>query len=505
MVSARRRASATAARRASSPAAASSARRNRTPSSPVAPASSPASSTRPTASRSRIVAAIRFVTVNPVRIIRVPSCSQFGERSRPAVRRSAAATPASRSAASTAAAIPAAVARAAAALGARPPRRRSRRRRRRPASPGRCRSTVTVGRSSSPCGASRIPAWTGGVSCLRVAGRGGRPATRLQAARGADRRVRQHPTGRLTPCARARVGSSCPPLVVARPRPRWSSRRTAGPSSTHDPRRPSSAPSSSRSCSRSCVVLTAGAGLAGIVAVTSITALSADLPDPEDLRELSFDQPTIVYDRYRQDRARPVPAEQRTGRRLSTTSRRSCWTRRPPRRTARSGRTRASTPGDGRAPRSKRSTATGAAPRRSPSSSCARGCCPTDVVAPGADLYLRKAKEVIQSARLTAGVPGRDGQAADHHRVPQRDLLRPRRVRDRGRRGRLLRRHRPREADAGPGRAARRRCPSRRRRSTRTGSRRRTRTAASSCPRTRRRSSAATGSSRTCTRAAGRS
>ena len=68
---------------------------------------------------------------------------------------------------------------------------------------------------------------------------------------------------------------------------------------------------------------------------------------------------------------------------------------------------------------------------------------------------MRKAKEIDPgAARLTDDVPGRAGQGPDHHRVPQRDLLRPRRLRDRGGGRRLLRRHRPRRADAGPGRPA---------------------------------------------------
>ena len=54
------------------------------------------------------------------------------------------------------------------------------------------------------------------------------------------------------------------------------------------------------------------------------------------------------------------------------------------------------------------------------------------------------------------GVPRPDRQAADHHRLPEPDLLRPRRVRDRRGRPGLLRRQGPREADARPGRAARR-------------------------------------------------
>ena len=50
-------------------------------------------------------------------------------------------------------------------------------------------------------------------------------------------------------------------------------------------------------------------------------------------------------------------------------------------------------------------------------------------------------------------VPGRAGQGAGHHRLSQRDLLRPRRLRDRGRGAGLFRRQRPGQADAGAGRA----------------------------------------------------
>ena len=64
------------------------------------------------------------------------------------------------------------------------------------------------------------------------------------------------------------------------------------------------------------------------------------------------------------------------------------------------------------------------------------------------------------------GLPGRGGQAADHHRLPEPELLRQRRVRHQGRGAQLLRRRRPERADARPGGAARRRCPSRRRRTT---------------------------------------
>ena len=71
---------------------------------------------------------------------------------------------------------------------------------------------------------------------------------------------------------------------------------------------------------------------------------------------------------------------------------------------------------------------------------------PEDVVQAGADRYLRKVKEIIQALRVNETYPGRGGQGARDHRVPERDLLRPRGVRHR-RRGRdLLRGHGPRRS-----------------------------------------------------------
>ena len=53
--------------------------------------------------------------------------------------------------------------------------------------------------------------------------------------------------------------------------------------------------------------------------------------------------------------------------------------------------------------------------------------------------------------KVTEAFPGELGKAADHHGLSQRDLLRPRRVRRRGRRGGLFRGRRSRQADPGPG------------------------------------------------------
>ena len=117
IVSARARASATARPRASVSAAPVSPSWNVTPSRPVAPDSEARHRAPcPTCSRSRIVAAILFVTVKPLRTGRLPSCSQLGVTSIPAVRTSSPATPAAASAASTSCAAVAATERASAAV-----------------------------------------------------------------------------------------------------------------------------------------------------------------------------------------------------------------------------------------------------------------------------------------------------------------------------------------------------------------------------------------------------
>src|SRR3954462_4123874 len=45
------------------------------------------------------------------------------------------------------------------------------------------------------------------------------------------------------------------------------------------------------------MLVAAGVGVAGLVAATSISALSQGLPDPAELEQLSFAEPTVVYDR----------------------------------------------------------------------------------------------------------------------------------------------------------------------------------------------------------------
>ena len=178
------------------------------------------------------------------------------------------------------------------------------------------------------------------------------------------------------------------------------------------------------------------------LSAAAVAVLSQGLPDPTNLEALTFAQPTVVYDRtgtvelgrFQREQRRVVTfgeVPQLVLDATTTAEDRTFWTNGgfdPP-------------------------AILAAAADNAPSGARERGAStitqqlvrarllPPEVTAAGADRYLRKAKELIQSARLTAGLPGRGGQGADHHGLPQRDLLRPRRVRDRRRRPDLLRGH----------------------------------------------------------------
>ena len=157
------------------------------------------------------------------------------------------------------------------------------------------------------------------------------------------------------------------------------------------------------------VLVTGGAGLVGLVSVASIAALSADLPDPTGLARLEFDQPTIVYDRtgktelarFQQARRTVVDYREIPPLVLDATTvaeDRTFWENDGFELTAMIAAAVETAAGDGRGA----STITQQLVR-------AR-LLPEDVVAPGADLYLRKAKEIIQSARLTQAFPGQTGK-----------------------------------------------------------------------------------------------
>ncbi len=157
------------------------------------------------------------------------------------------------------------------------------------------------------------------------------------------------------------------------------------------------------------LVVAAGAGLTGLVAVSSITVLSAGLPDPADLGDLSFSEPTIVYDRtgkvelarFQQERRRVLTYDQIPPLVLDATTGaedRTFWTNQGFDLPAMANAAVDTLNGAGRGA----STITQQLVR-------AR-LLPEDVIAPGADVYLRKAKEVIQAARLTQAFPGEPGK-----------------------------------------------------------------------------------------------
>jgi membrane peptidoglycan carboxypeptidase len=157
------------------------------------------------------------------------------------------------------------------------------------------------------------------------------------------------------------------------------------------------------------LLVTGAVGAAGVVTVASITVLSEDLPDPSGLATLAFDQPTIVYDRTGETE---LSRFQRTKRTVvdyrdlpplvqdatTTAEDRTFWENDGFDVTAMVAAAVETAQGDGRGA----STITQQLVR-------AR-LLPADVVEPGADVYLRKAKEVIQSARLTSAFPGQTGK-----------------------------------------------------------------------------------------------
>jgi membrane carboxypeptidase/penicillin-binding protein len=148
-------------------------------------------------------------------------------------------------------------------------------------------------------------------------------------------------------------------------------------------------------------------GATGFVAMSSIATLSQDLPDPEALSTLSFDEPTLVYDRTGKVQ---LGRFERAARHVVDSARSSARARRDD-----DGRGPDVLGNDGydvqamSRPRSRRSRRRA---RRLDDHPAARpgAAVPADVVDPGADLFVRKAKEIIQSARLTQAFPGQTGK-----------------------------------------------------------------------------------------------
>lgn len=150
-------------------------------------------------------------------------------------------------------------------------------------------------------------------------------------------------------------------------------------------------------------------GATGFVAVTSYTTLSRDLPDPKALATLTFEEPTVVYDRTgkvelgRFERASRQVVDYRQIPPLvldvtTTAEDRTFWANDGYDLQAMIAATIETLQGDGRGA----STITQQLVR-------AR-LLPADVVDPAADVYIRKAKEIIQSARLTQAFPGQTGK-----------------------------------------------------------------------------------------------
>ena len=151
-------------------------------------------------------------------------------------------------------------------------------------------------------------------------------------------------------------------------------------------------------------------GLAGVVSVSSIGVLSAGLPDPSTFDDLGFAQPTIVYDRagkvelgrFEDERRRVVGFPDIPPVVVDAT-------------TAAEDRTFWANAGVDLA-------ALMSAVAENASGTSERGAStitqqlvrarllPEDLVEPGSDRYLRKAKEIIQSLRLTDTYPGEVGK-----------------------------------------------------------------------------------------------
>ncbi|HKG56534.1 MAG TPA: transglycosylase domain-containing protein [Candidatus Limnocylindrales bacterium] len=158
------------------------------------------------------------------------------------------------------------------------------------------------------------------------------------------------------------------------------------------------------------LVVGGAVGVFGVAAIATVGALSTDLPDPATLEQLTFAQPTVVYDRTGKVELARFQKEQRRVVSYSdvpklvvdattTAEDRTFWKN------------------GGFDP-----AAIMSAVAQSASGGNERGAStitqqlvrarllPDQYVAPGADRYLRKAKELIQSARVTETFPGEQGK-----------------------------------------------------------------------------------------------
>ncbi|HEY7130913.1 MAG TPA: transglycosylase domain-containing protein [Candidatus Limnocylindrales bacterium] len=152
------------------------------------------------------------------------------------------------------------------------------------------------------------------------------------------------------------------------------------------------------------------AGIAAFGTMAVVAGLSQGLPDPRDLAGLTFSQPTVVYDRsgkvqlgrFQQEQRRVVTFAEVPHLVLDATTTaedRTFWTN--------SGFDPAAIMA---AVADNASTGSGRGASTITQQLVRARLLPADVVAPDADRYLRKAKELIQSARLTQAYPGEAGK-----------------------------------------------------------------------------------------------
>ena len=188
----------------------------------------------------------------------------------------------------------------------------------------------------------------------------------------------------------------------------------------------------------SATIIAAG----GAIGMT-IATLEQGLPDVRAFRDLGFAEPTTMLDRSGQGRARPS-----SGR---SVARSSGTARIPPLildvTTAVEDDTFWENPGfDLEATVNAFAQELGGGDRGGASTITQQlvrsRLLPTEVI--DADdtadgLYTRKALEIIQAFKLTQAYPGEEGKKVDHHRLPQRDLLRSGGLRHRRGRGPVLR------------------------------------------------------------------
>ena len=159
------------------------------------------------------------------------------------------------------------------------------------------------------------------------------------------------------------------------------------------------------------LVVSAIVGATSLATVAAVKILSDGLPDPATLTHLSFAQPTVVFDRtgkiqlgrFQQEQRRVVTFDEVPRLVLDAT-------------TTAEDRTFWQNGGfdPGAIIAAAADNASGAGPERGASTITQQlvraRLLPTDVVAPGADRYIRKAKELIQANRLTEAFPGETGK-----------------------------------------------------------------------------------------------